>query len=160
VAIVDITDDRIRELIGMPKTITNPGARWRQVARAKLRDLTVVSQDGSEKFSLFVRQSTRLESSFSAGLIWHSGDGTLVLMRCNGASHVHGNRLEKQEIRMLPHIHTATARYISIGKKDEGYAEATDAYSNIDGAFATLIQRCNIAPNQEPDSGQVELFNA
>lgn len=35
-------------------------------------------------------------------------------MQVIGSSHVHGNRLESDTIRLLPHIHIATDRYISI----------------------------------------------
>lgn len=158
--IISITDDQISRLLSMPKTITNPGARWKELERAKLKDYSVLSDDETYKFSIFVRQSTRLASSFSAGLVWHSGEDNLVLMRCNGSSHVHGNKLERETIRMLPHIHIATARYICIGKRSEGFAEATSAYNSVDGALAVLLQRCNIRDPRHQNSAQSELFDA
>lgn len=157
--ILNITDDQIKDLLSMPKSITNPGARWKELGRTKLKDYSVLSDDGAYKFAVFVRQSTRLINSFSAGLLWHNGEDNLVLMRCNGSSHVHGNKLEREVIRMAPHIHIATARYISIGKKSEGFAEETSAYNSVDGALAVLFQRCNIRDPRHQSPAQPELFN-
>lgn len=157
--ILSITDDQIDDLLSMPKCITNPGARWKELGRAKLKDYSVLSDDRAHKFAVFVRQSTKFANSFSVGLLWHNGEDSLVLMRCNGSSHVHENKLERETIRMVPHIHIATARYISIGKKSEGFAKPTSAYNSVEGALAVLLQRCNIRDPRHQNPAQPELFN-
>ena len=44
-AIITITDAQILELIQMPKSIVNVGARWRTLDRCKLKDYDVISDD-------------------------------------------------------------------------------------------------------------------
>ena len=44
-----------------------------------------------------------------------------------------------------PHIHRATEKAITAGKKPEGQADETDRYESLEGALACLIEDFNIA---------------
>jgi hypothetical protein len=145
-AAILLTDPEIDALLGMPKRVENPGAKLRTVNKHTQRDFRVVSTDGKHEFALFVRQSTVLPDSFSAGLRWLSKSGEdVMLARFNGPSHPHTNAIEGQRFSFECHIHLATERYLAVGKKDEGFASPTQDYKTLNGALYCLIKRCNIS---------------
>lgn len=80
-----------------------------------------------------------------------------MLMRCNGSSHEHGNQLEGNKISFGCHVHIATERYLSIGKRDEGFAEAVAGYNNVIGALRHLVGLCNIEGLDPRDNGSSQL---
>lgn len=140
-----LTDDQINPLMEMHKRIENPGAKNRIEGKHTRRDFRVKSMDDKHEFALFVRQSTLLPDSFSAGLRWLSQSGeSLMLVRFNGPSHPHSNTLEGERFEFEHHIHRATERYLAAGKKDEGYAEVSKEYKTINGALHCLVKKCNI----------------
>jgi hypothetical protein len=141
----DLNDARLHELIVMSKRVTNPGARERVEGRHLRTDYRVLSADGRHEFALFTRQSTRLRTSYSAGLRWlRHGRESVMLVRCNGASHEHTNAIEGDRISFRCHIHLATGRYLSTNRSEEGFAQATRAYSDLAGALLHLVEMCNI----------------
>lgn len=77
-----------------------------------------------------------------------------LLKRYNGKSHRHRNILEKSVRFYDFHIHTATERYQLASRKEEFYAEITDRYSDLRGAFRCLIEDCNVSLKQNP---QIQL---
>ena len=156
----DLTDARLSELITMAKRISNPGARERVEGRHLRMDYRVVSVEGRHEFSLFTRQSTRLQSSYSAGLRWlRHGRESVMLVRCNGASHEHTNALEGDKISFGCHIHIATARYLSTSRSEEGFAEPTRAYTNLAGALSHLVEMCNISGFDAGNDPQNKLLS-
>lgn len=141
----DITDDRLRSLLALPKRVINPRARMKVEGRHERVDFKVISLDEQHEFALYTRQSTKLKSSFSAGLRWlPRGEESVMLVRCNGSSHEHRNVMEDEVIAFRCHIHMATERYLSTCKRDEGFAMGTDAYTDLPGALAHLVSVCNI----------------
>lgn len=141
-----LTDTEIDKLLNMPKRVENPGAKARAVNKHIQRDYCVVSGDGKYVFALFVRQSTALPESFSAGLRWLPKSGEdVMLIRFNGPSHPHANAIEGERFEFVCHIHQATERYLAAGKKDEGFALPTQDYKTLDGALYNLVKRCNIS---------------
>ncbi|MGO8699158.1 MAG: hypothetical protein ACLQVY_15715 [Limisphaerales bacterium] len=56
-AFESLTDNRIRELLEMPKRVANPTARNIADANHDRRDYVVESADGAERFKLFARQN-------------------------------------------------------------------------------------------------------
>jgi len=94
--------------------------------------------DGDEKFSLLIRQNNRVVRDFSCILQWHSPEGDLILLRCNGSSHPHG------KIRFKCHIHRTTEGALRRGWKPESHADATEDYSLLEGAKYTIVRLANI----------------
>ncbi len=90
-------------------------------------------------YRIYQRQNLDDSLDFSCGLaMTRCGGKPLSLVRYNGASHVHG------EIRYACHIHLASAEALAAGRKADSYAEATDRYSNMEGALACLIEDCGV----------------
>jgi hypothetical protein len=87
-----------------------------------------------------------MEDSFSCGINWVAPNGEcLTLKRYNGPSHFHPNHMEGTKTSYECHIHIATERYIKANRKPEGFAEATDRYVTLEGAFHCLITDCHIS---------------
>lgn len=143
---MSLTDEEITQLISLPKVVENPNAKSRNVGKHTQKDYRVNSNDGKYEFVLFLRQSTIINDSFTAGLRWLSKSGeSVILVRANGSNHPHSNKLEAERFEFQCHIHKATERYIVAGKKDEGFAEPTTEYKTLNGALHTLVKICNIA---------------
>ncbi|NPT58681.1 DUF6978 family protein [Paraburkholderia elongata] len=151
----DLTEDRIHELMRIAKQVTNPRARQKVEGRHLRTDYHVVSMDGKHEFAMFTRQSTKLPTSYSAGIRWiPSGAESVMLVRCNGSSHEHTNSIEGDKMSYVCHVHVATERYLSVNKRDEGFAEHTAAYTDLGGAFLHLLEICNISGfDEDEESG-------
>lgn len=159
-AVDTLTDVEILDLLACPKRVQNPGSKAKTEGKHVRRDYRVASEDGRHDFMLFTRQSTVISQSFSAGLRWRSKTGEdVILLRCNGPDHPHGNAIEQVHFGARCHIHRATERYLLAGRKIESYADITTAYQSLDGAIHHLTKLANIAGlNTTPD--QPELFEA
>jgi hypothetical protein len=139
-----LTDDQIQKLLLSKKSILDPTSRKRTEGKHIRCDYEVKSDDGHNEFVLFTRQSTIIPTSFSAGLRWKSKTGVeIILMRCNGSDHRHGNALERTEFEAQAHIHRATERYIIAGKKAESYAEPVNSYTTLNDALGKLLKLTN-----------------
>lgn len=154
-----LTDTLISELKAMPKRITNPRARAKEEGRRSLVNYDVVSLCGLWTFQVYKRQNTLFANDYSCGIrVDPPSHETVTLSRYNGDSHTHGNELEGTSFEYLQHIHVATERYIMAGKKPETYAEPTDRYSSVDGAFHCLLTDWNILGKEtEPDNHELEF---
>lgn len=140
-----LNDDKIEELITVFKRVVKPKVNWSDKTSHRQKNYDVMDTDGRETFTVYVRQNLRITDDFSVGLLWHSPDGEkLTLVRYNGPSHPHRNHLENATLEFACHIHRATRRYIDAGKKADGYAMPTTAYSTVEGALDALIRDCNI----------------
>ena len=146
------TDEELSDLKTMPKTVTNPGARWltKPKARPAHRQRTFQAegaQDQDVRFSIYLRQSLADESDFSCGISYQPvGGPPLTLARYNGPSHEHG------DIAYRAHIHRATESAIATGKRPESQAEESNRFETLDGALACLIQDFNLTGlNAQPD---------
>lgn len=140
-----MTDAEINRLLNVPKKVKNPGARGK-VQRGSDQINYEVESDAGDKFRLIKRQNQRVDDDFSCGLLYVKKDGeTVMLARYNGSSHVHRNPLgDAPDSHMQCHIHRATERYIAAGRKAEHFAEPTDRYSDVEGAFSAILSDCNI----------------
>ena len=96
------------------------------------------------QFSLFYRQSLEEDDDYSVGLLVTFPTGkVLTLIRFNGSSHCHPNKIEGTEIEWVTHIHIATNRYIH-ARKPDGYAEETEKYQCVDEALVYACEYCNV----------------
>jgi hypothetical protein len=157
-----LTDEIIKLLLTSPKTIKSKRPKEVLKARHTEKNLDVITDDGKHSFTLIIRQSTSISDNFTCGLLWHAAAGQkIMLTRYNGSDHPHANPLEDESFEFACHIHRATERYISIGRKPEHYAQPTTRYQNVDDALKCLMDDCNISwhaePNKDNDS-QGNLF--
>jgi hypothetical protein len=157
-AFESVTDEKIAELIAVPKQVMNPGARPKAKDGREQYNYKLKASGNEEyeyEFELYTRQNLRegMENDFSCGISWIAPNGEgLTFKRYNGPSHNHLNHLERAKIGYACHIHTATAKYIKANRKAEGYAEATDRYNSLRGALHCLVGDCNISGlKTEPD---------
>jgi hypothetical protein len=148
-----VTDDIIQVLLTCPKLIQSKRPRSTPKARHTEFNLDVKSTDGLYTFTLIIRQSTMVADSYSCGLVWHATPShKLTLTRYNGSDHEHNNPLEGFAFDGACHIHRATERYITTGRKAEHYAEQTTRYNDVKEALACLLDDCNINwPTQSSD---------
>ena len=148
-AFESITDNKLAELLKLPKRISNLGIR------PKMKDgheqfNYILSCIGNDKyrFELYTRQNKRegMEDAFSCGLNWVAPNGeTLTLCRYNGPNHDHPNHLENERLGYKCHIHKTTEKYIKANRKPEGFAEKTERYYTLNGALHCLVTDCNIS---------------
>lgn len=137
-----LTDEQIAGLLKAPKTVINPGARWKTQRGANQKNFDLESEDGRQ-FSLYLRQNIRIANNFSCGLLFKHPQGTITLTRYNGSDHDHDNPLDLDtKVSTACHIHIATERYMSAGRKPEHYAKTTDRYTDLDGALRALVEDC------------------
>jgi hypothetical protein len=148
-AFESITDNKIEELLKLPKRVSNPNIR------AKLKDgneqlnyNVICTESDKYRFELYTRQNKRegMEDDFSCGLNWVAPNGeTLILCRYNGPNHNHPNHLENEKLGYNCHIHKTTEKYIKANRKPEGFAETTEKYYSLKGALYWLVSDCNIS---------------
>jgi hypothetical protein len=96
------------------------------------------------QFRVFVRQGVFNPFDFSIGLLYllPNSNKAFILRRYNGKSHEHTNKIELDKFYGF-HIHTATARYQELGQEcEDGYAVATDAYADLNGAMRCMESEC------------------
>ncbi len=156
-AFESLSDERIKQLLLMPKRITNPAARNVADANHEKRDYVVGSVDGAERFKLFVRQNKTINDDFSCGLQWlPAGGESLILARYNGSSHEHPNKIEGTMVSFVCHIHRTTERYLRADMRPEGFAESVASYETCNGALHQLVSDCNIGGLEtQPDHPQL-----
>lgn len=149
-ALVDyLTDERIGELIGIHKIITEQERRRmskrKEINGSRRLDIPLLA-DCDESFHIFIRESIDDPFDFTAALCVALQDGGRVnLMRCNGRHGSHKNIIENEWLEDACHVHIATSRYIQRGLNAEGFAQQTEDYFSVEGALVCLLNRCNIA---------------
>ena len=140
-----LTDDQIESLVKMPKRVTNPNAKKVIKPGHWQKNYALDVTDGKYRFVIYVRQNTEIEVDFSVGLrLELHGSEPLTLVRYNGSSHRHPNKIEKTVIDHQCHIHRATERYIASGKKPDGFAELNTNYRTVYGALHCLVHDCSV----------------
>lgn len=158
-AVDSLTDGRIAELIACRKHVERANQKLRPEGKHLRRDFIAKSVDERHEFVIFTRQSTVIPESFSAGLRWKSKTGEeVILLRCNGSDHEHTNTIEGEKFSGRCHVHTATERYASLGKKIDSFAQPEGAYRTLDGALHHLAQLAEICglDTQADNSGLFE----
>ncbi len=95
------------------------------------------------EFMIIVRRSQENPLDFSVILAYQLPESNRLfrLRRYNGSSHEHTNTIERCSFTDF-HIHTATARYQELGRKEDAYAEPTDRYGELDGAVFCMLEDC------------------
>ena len=140
-----LVDEEIQLLISEKKEISRDffsSFKLQSKPNHKAGKKEVHGENGSI-FFVFIRQSAFNSLDFSLGLTYkfpHTNK-TFILKRYNGKSHQHTNKIEQETFYDF-HIHTATSRYQERGGNEEGYAEVTSAYSDLNGAMEYMKKEC------------------
>ena len=162
-----LTDREIQDLIDEPKQMNRSAGSLLQGMKIK-RGRGTSYQQNSLKFSrsngegewlIYLRCNRENPFDFSCGLGFiPKGRGqAFTLIRYNGKSHQHTNRLENEETFYDFHIHRATEKYQKSSYDDEHHAQPTDLYTNLHGAFKILLADCK-ATDVNSDDRQTRLF--
>ena len=150
-------DDLIQELITESKQLPISVAKFLSGAKRKRGRSDSQRQnvaqfprggvDQGDQWLVYVRMSVENTLDFSCGLQYlQHGNGTgFTLLRYNGKSHEHTNHLEGQPSFYDFHIHRATERYQNSSHANDHFAEITDRYADIHGAFTCMLLDCNVA---------------
>lgn len=145
-----LTDAQIESYLNEKKTISTSrfkAIRWKEKEGHRQKNMDLDQTHPDYSFQIFERQSRYNQLDFSVGIYlkFATSNEKIILLRCNGNSHDHPNRLEGQMINRKFHIHKATQRYMKRGiDKPESFAEETTEYSDIGGAFEYLCRESNI----------------
>ena len=144
--VVRLTDQEIVRLIQEHKPLPNDYESHillRSKRGHRERDVDIPGADGSE-FRLILRQSLFNVLDFSVILAYRFPRSNEVfrLRRYNGRSHEHTNPIERQTFYNF-HVHQATERYQELGAREDGYAEPTDRFADLQGAIECMIVDCN-----------------
>lgn len=147
-----VGDSEIGEMIAEAKYLPSD---W-QAQLADLKDkadslegeFSIVGTSGT-RFRIIVSQSIHHQNKFTVILIAELGDGPdseIKLLRYDGSNHAHRNKIEGNRIARREHIHRATERYQRLGSRfQDGYAEATDRYRDLGGAWECFWHDTNLA---------------
>ena len=156
-----VSDAAIAGLLAERKIL--PSDWMEQLASFRRREdrnesaLDLVGERGT-LFRVIVRQSRSRDNDFSIVLIAILPEiGNFHLLRYDGGSHSHRNRIEQTRIGRKPHIHMATERYQTDPRRlpSDGYAEETDRYSDLRGAWQCFFEY--LAP-QYPNEYQTAML--
>lgn len=157
---VKLTDAEINALIQerkrLPEDFISQLKHFKDKFKHKESELALVGDNGS-RFTLVIRQSKINVLDFSVILFYTlpSSNVPFRLMRCNGKSHRHRNKLENFRLSRNFHIHKATERYQRANFKEEDYAVETDKYADLNGAVRHMLRECNFI---NPNGGWIEDF--
>jgi len=154
-----LSDAEIVTLISEPKIIPRGLIRTMRVTKKRKHtefDHHVTGERGS-RFILKLRQNTIDAFDFSAILLYVPAKGghEFRLRRYNGRHGEHTNKLENQTFYEY-HIHTATQRYQECGIREDGYAEVTDRYVDLQSATMCLLKDCGFRHPDGPISDLME----
>ncbi len=140
-----LTDDDIRNLISLPKTIErkDPAVGYAEADGYRRCNLRLRAKDESgESFSVFIRQNIEFIGNFSMGLRYFTGDsrlGSVTLVRYNGP---HGEYSRDPDGHFVaPHIHRISGEEMGSGSYEpqERHREITDRYATFDQALAVFF---------------------
>ncbi len=156
---VFLSANEIADLLAEAKTLP---ADWltrlalRPKRGHKERELDLRGEKGSQ-FRLILRQAdlNQLDFSVILALLAPNTNQVFRLLRCNGKSHEHTNRIEQETFYDF-HVHRATERYQQDGCPEDGYAEVTTEYADFAGALDTVLSQGGFV---RPKSDQLGLFD-
>ena len=124
--------------------------RFRQKGASDEYDAALTGESGTT-FQVRLRRSrvNQLDFSVILAVCPPGSNAVFRLRRYNGKSHEHTNRIERRRFLDF-HIHQATERYQRLGQKEDGYAEPTDRYAELWGAWDCLLADCAFETDEGP----------
>ena len=109
-------------------------------------------------FRIIARRSRVRMDSFSVILMAILPENPeFRLLRYDGSNHNHTNHVEDNRIVRQPHIHRATQRYQEAQRQlpHDGYAEPTDRYQDLAGAWNCFRSDLDL---QYPEEHQIGML--
>lgn len=159
---ISITDDFIDKLISCEKKIIlSPSPKNKTNGLHKQTNMELESADKKHKFSVFIRENTKLMEFFSVGLVYHRDKETdIIIIRYNGNHGAHKNYLNNELIEEGFHIHKYSAEAVELGIKAENHAQITDKYVTLQEALLAFFTDLNINNFKKyyPNLSQATLF--
>jgi len=145
--VVQLTDAEIQSLLKEEKHFPKEWATIFQMKEKrghKEKEITIERPDGS-LFKIIVRQNSINVMDFSIILGYMAPRSNVLfrLRRYNGKSHEHTNKIEGLTFYDY-HLHTATQRYQEAGFDEDGYAEPSSEYADLQAAGDCLKKDCSI----------------
>lgn len=120
-------------------------------------EFDLVGDEGTH-FRIIVRRDIIEQNDFSVILRADLPEKPkFILLHYDGSNHNHRNRVERNRIVRQPHIHRATQRYQEDPRKllHDGYAEPTDRYQDLAGAWNCFRSDLDL---QYPEEHQLGIF--
>lgn len=112
--------------------------------RGEHREKSIALGCETYECSMKIRQTIDKPDNFSVILVFKDSNRNYrPILRLNGNHGTHCNRLERELIRG-PHIHKITEKYQEMTNHPDGYAVATDRYTNLHEAIAVFLELVNI----------------
>ena len=144
-----VSDSEIAQLIAERKHLLG---NWQdELENLKPKDSHLEGQidlagAAGTRFRIIVRQSVRNSHDFSVILIAERPrEPEIRLLRYDGGSHPHRNKIERNWIVRKPHIYRATKRYQELKwELHDGYAEETARYHDLSGAWECFVADANL----------------
>ena len=148
-----LSDSEIAELIEEVKLLPINWQASPVVRAGSLQAQADVQGVNGTLFLFVIRQNIEYRNNFSVILaIDFARGGRINLLRYDGGSHPHRNRIEGNRIEYKPHIHIATERYQKLrGADAEGYAEETDRYRDIKDAWDCFRSDINLRSSENSE---------
>ena len=155
-----MSDTLVDRIIREPKYISS---------RVDLHDLSLSDKKGhlmknvklecdAYECRMMIRQTVDRPSNFSVVLVYKdSNRNDRVILRLNGNHGRHRNRIEGTIVDG-PHIHKMTERYQRRTNHPDGYAEATERYSDLDGAIEAFMEIANVKYDENRKTRRLEDF--
>ena len=159
-----LTQQRIQELIRLPKTIVRrrPSHGYREESGSRRCDLDLRSHgqdDGT--FGVFIRQNIQFVENFSIGLRYRADSplGAITLLRYNGP---HGESSRAPDGHYAKsHIHRITQQEIASAstQPQERDRTITDEYATLEQALWVFFNDAGVSNHDEyfPEIAQMRL---
>ena len=141
-----LTEQRIQELIELPKTIIRrrPNHGYREESGSRRCDLDLRGSEHDDgTFAVFIRQNIQFTEKFSIGLRYRADLplGAITLVRYNGP---HGETSRALDGHFnKPHIHRITQQEVTSGgtQPQERERAITDQYATLEQALRVFFNK-------------------
>lgn len=155
-----ISDAMVERIINEPKYISSSVNPHELAPSEKEGFLTKTVKLKCDAYDcrMMIRQNIDRPSNFSVILVYKDfNKNDHVILRLNGNHGRHKNRIEG-DVLSGPHIHRMTERYQAKNTHPDGYAKATDRYTDLNGAIDIFMEMTNIRYSDGRKNRRLEEF--
>lgn len=150
-----LSDSLVDKIIREPKFVSmrNLEKDYTISKRGEHREKNIILECEAYECYMRIRQTIDKPDNFSVILVFKDSNKIYrPILRLNGNHGTHCNRLER-EIISGPHIHRITERYQRRTNHPDGYAVATDRYTNLHEAIEVFMEMVNVSTIETKDRG-------